>query len=849
MKKLKQLLRWDDSRVFDLAIEGLILVVILLMPTIFDRRLGIVFSGTKTAWMRAFGAVILGIWAIKLIVTKQHRFFRTPLDWPVLSFLLCTTVATLSSVHVYTSIVGFYGRYEGLTSWYLFGLFFFVVTNYIRSFNQLKRAAMMVIPAATLMAVYSVLQRHALDPYMWGGVVTWQRVIGTIGQPNFLAAYMLMAFFINLALIMMRKEARPKAAWHDGVFPLGCFAFSQLTFIAMIYNLEAYNILLWYLGFTIYTVTSLLFVYTYEQLPPRALNLLLGFTLLINYISILYTQSRGGYLGLFTGLVLFLGLAGRDWIFINRRKLLAVGALILLISGVTMSRPEYSPFARFASEIKTEQVDEEQKVEEQPAEGAAEEKESKLVLEGAAGSRGETWKSAFCIVADYPVFGIGPEVLKMVFPRYETDLFRFKETFHVKQDRCHNETFDVPVTKGLLAFFVFVWLLFTLFKVGWRKNSSLTGNERSLLVGLLGAALAFIIQNQFSFGVVAITSLFWMIWAMVMVVGEREESQKTVNVKWSDLPWFQVAAVLALVCLMIYVSFFSFRGDVWFKSGKTQMQVRRFDQAVADLNRSLDVFPFEGGTVSHLGICYLNLSNMKPEERMKNVGEALRIFTYGTEIDPYNADNFYLLSKILFSMNDLARAKEKADIAIKIDPYYAEVYHLRGLLYERLGQNDLAASDYQKAFMINPGLSEPMHNLILLNRRLNKESASLAVFDQALKRYGDHPSILETATKLYLQAGRIDQAKATAARMLKVSPKYLPGYVLRAAVAMQEGRLEDAYADLQQVLMDDPKNVSARLELGRLYLMKGQRARARQEFEQVLRLDPNNVFARQLLQR
>lgn len=847
MKKIKQLLRWDDSRVFDLAIEGLILIVLLLMPTIFDRRLGIVFSGTKTAWMRAFGAVILGVWAIKLIVTKQHKFFRTPLDWPVLSFLLCTTIATLSSVHVYTSFVGFYGRYEGLTSWYLFGLFFFVVTNYIRSFEQLKRAAMMVIPAATLMAIYSIIQRHALDPYMWGGVVTWQRVIGTIGQPNFLAAYMLMAFFINLGLIMMQKEPRAGAAWHDGLFPLGCFIFSQLTFVAMIYNLEAYNVLLWYFGFAVFTVASMLFVYTYEQLTPRALNLLLGLTLLINYISILYTQSRGGYLGLFTGLVLFLGLTGRGWIFANRRKLLAVGALILIISGVTMSRPEYSPFARFASEIKTEQVgvEEDKKDEEQPPEDV----DSKLVLEGAAGSRGETWKSAFQIISDYPFFGIGPEVLKMVFPRYETDLFRFKETFHVKQDRCHNETFDVSVTKGLLAFLLFMWIIFTVFKVGWQKNRRLQGNERIFLAGLLGATLAFIIQNQFSFGVVAITSLFWIIWAMVMVVGEKEAEQPVVKVNWLDLPWFQTVGVIILVLVVIYVSFFSFLGDIYFKSGKTQMQVRRFDQAVADFNRSLQVFPYEGGTVSHLGISYLNLSNSDPNDRVRHIQDAIKAFTYGTEIDPYNADNFYLLSKIYFSLNDLDRAGQNADIAIKIDPYYAEVYHLRGMVHERRGENALAAADYEKSFMINPSLQEPMFNLISLNRRVGKEADTLKVFDRALERYGNHWAVLETATKLYLQLGRIDMARKTAGDMVKFSPMHLPGYVLRAEVAMQQGRLTDAYADLQNVLMQDPKNSSARQTLGRLYLMQGQNQRARQEFEQVLRVEPNNAYAKQMLQR
>jgi len=42
---------------FDLIIEILFLVMVFLVPTIFDRRIGIVFSGTKVAWLRSLMAV------------------------------------------------------------------------------------------------------------------------------------------------------------------------------------------------------------------------------------------------------------------------------------------------------------------------------------------------------------------------------------------------------------------------------------------------------------------------------------------------------------------------------------------------------------------------------------------------------------------------------------------------------------------------------------------------------------------------------------------------------------------------------------------------------------------------
>ena len=228
-------------------------------------------------------------------------------------------------------------------------------------------------------------------------------------------------------------------------------------------------------------------------------------------------------------------------------------------------RPEFSPFERFASEVTTKN-----------------EGESSLELKGAAGSRGETWKSAFKIIADYPIFGVGPEVLKMVFPRYETDLFRFKETFHVKQDRCHNETFDVPVTKGLIAFFIYLGIIFLVFKTGFEKLKGAGDAQKIMLAGLLAAVLSYLIQNQFSFGVVAITSLFWVLWGLIMVTGNQEiEESKPWEGSSADIPWLPAAGVLLLAVFMLYVSFFSFRGDVHFKSGKTNLEMRRLPQAAS----------------------------------------------------------------------------------------------------------------------------------------------------------------------------------------------------------------------------------------------------------------------------
>lgn len=438
---------------------------------------------------------------------------------------------------------------------------------------------------------------------------------------------------------------------------------------------------------------------------------------------------------------MFALVAGRHWLFKHWKELAVLGVFIMLISAITVTRPEFSPFERFTSEISTKQ--------ETTAPG---EVKSELELSGAAGSRGETWKSAFGIIADNPIFGIGPEVLKMVFPRYETELFRFKEAFHVKQDRCHNETFDVPVTKGLISFFAYLWILFTVFKTGVDKLKTFSDSQRLMLAGLLAAILAYLVQNQFSFGVVAITSLFWVMWAMVMLLAEAKErisqspaESAEVKLSFTDIPWIPVSLVVLVSVLLIYISFLSFRADILFKSGKTFLEMRRLPQAVEDLKKSLAVFPLEGTTVSHLGIVYLNMGNMD---------EAIKYLNYGTQIDPFNADNFYMLSRLYLALYDhgMREAFQKSfkdvEITLKIDPYYAEAYETKGVLFERQGKAAEAAEMYEKAFAVNPNLNFSIQKMEELDRKLGRLDRVRKILSEAARRFPDNVEIFKALERV-----------------------------------------------------------------------------------------------------
>ncbi|NQU16560.1 MAG: O-antigen ligase family protein [Candidatus Saganbacteria bacterium] len=757
---------------FNIIIEVLFLALLFLAAVIFDRRIGIVFSLTKATTIRFFTIIIFSVWAIKILIFRENKFVRSVLDWPVLTYLLACTVATITAVHVYISLFGFYGRFEGLITLYNFGLIFFVATNYITDLKAVRRLVATVFSAGVIMAIYAIIQRKGIDPYAWGGVVTWQRVIATIGQPNFYAAYADMSFLLTFALFLFPK--REKGTEGGSFLPFLYFFIPVLAFLFMIYPLGQMinplgpvGVFFWYLGFGICAFGAILFAYKFDDMDPLLSDILLGAGLILIYTALFYTQSRGGFLGFFAALSLFFFVCPRKIIIQNWQKLGILFIALAMVTGITIADPQFSLFSRMASEIKVES--------------------SEIEFEGAAGSRGETWKSAFRIIADYPLFGIGPEVLKMVFPRYETDLFRFKEAFHVKQDRCHNETLDVPVTRGLVSFFAYLLVLGLVFRHGFKQLSSFSPQKGLIFAAFIAAITAYLIQNQFSFGVVAITSLFWVMWAVVVKVkelpDERVDKKDDKRADVDYIPLIPIAIIVLVSIFLIYLSSIPFRADKAFKMGKTLSQGRNFKPAIGSFEASLNIQPFEGGPITHKGISLINYAAALKLEKDKAplYKEAIEILSYGTKVDPYNADNFYILSRIYLMQNKLEQSEQMAAYALKIDPYYAEVYIIMAHLAQKDNNSDRAITFYKEAYRLNPNIIEAKIKVI---------------WD--LVNLGDYGK---------------------------------------------------AFVMVQEIIMENPKFIEGYNVLGTIYFKNGERKKAREEFETVLSLDPNNSYAKRMLGR
>jgi len=155
------------------------------------------------------GAIILTVaWGIDLyqrqlsplIVIKNLLTTPSPhrlINQSLIIILVTQTLATLFSLHPYTSWWGYYSRFhQGLLTTTCYTLIYFSALNYMDN-KSIHKLIKITISTSILISLYAILQRFGIDQSLWVQDVV-NRPFSTLGQPNWLAAYLLPHLFLTL---------------------------------------------------------------------------------------------------------------------------------------------------------------------------------------------------------------------------------------------------------------------------------------------------------------------------------------------------------------------------------------------------------------------------------------------------------------------------------------------------------------------------------------------------------------------------------------------------------------------------------------------------------------------------
>jgi len=171
------------------AIRFLFLILFFITPLIFTSFNSELFELPKSYFVSILTIIILGLHLINYLKNNKPLFKKTFLDIPLILFLISQTISTFISIDPHTSFYGYYSRLNGgLLSVISYLTLYWILVVYLDNKFKEKLINSFLI-SGFLVASFGVAEHFGIDKNQWVQDVQ-SRVFSTLGQPNWLAAYL-----------------------------------------------------------------------------------------------------------------------------------------------------------------------------------------------------------------------------------------------------------------------------------------------------------------------------------------------------------------------------------------------------------------------------------------------------------------------------------------------------------------------------------------------------------------------------------------------------------------------------------------------------------------------------------
>ena len=196
------LIRWCN-KIIQLGFYLLFaLVPLLLTPYNYE-----LFEFNKMIGVYIVTTLIVTSWIVKMILQKEIRIARTPLDIPIALFVISQLVSSIFSIDPHVSWFGYYSRFNGgMWSVISYVLLFYAYLSNRSDKTYESNLLKAMLGSASLVALYGVLERMGIDKNLWVQDVQ-NRVFSTLGQPNWLAAYLVALVPVSMAIALKTQNS------------------------------------------------------------------------------------------------------------------------------------------------------------------------------------------------------------------------------------------------------------------------------------------------------------------------------------------------------------------------------------------------------------------------------------------------------------------------------------------------------------------------------------------------------------------------------------------------------------------------------------------------------------------
>ncbi len=485
-------LRWQNPHIFPTISKSMVnltnkiiswsfYLLFFLVPLWFFSGSHELFEYNKIMLTYGLTIVIAAAWLVKLVVSHQSSAIsikRTPLDIPIALYLLSHIISTIFSLDPHTSIWGYYSRFhEGLLATISYIVLYYAAVSNLQRPHILRILQISFVSAA-IVAIYGTFEHFGHSPsclFITGNfdVDCWvqdvkNRVFATLGQPNWMAAYLDVVLLSVFGFLFSGRS--------QSVFSLSDSGKPKTEKLNSDNRQQRTD----NQGFIIYTCLSVLL-----------------------FAALLFTKSRSGILGLFTGLAIFgffqLKSLKNFW------KVAAAFLITSAIFGLPFSQIEKFSLENFLTN-KPSTVN--------PGLGPQAEPRTASTQKGAyidigisesGDIRRIVWQGAIKVWQRYPIFGSGVETFAYAYYQDRPVEHNMVSEWDFLYNKAHNEFLNILATTGTVGMLAYLSIL------GMFTLLFLKSKKEPLTIALFAAWSSILITNFFGFSVVIIGLYFFLI--------------------------------------------------------------------------------------------------------------------------------------------------------------------------------------------------------------------------------------------------------------------------------------------------------------------------------------------------
>lgn len=645
------------------------------------------FEFNKMLFIYLITGCVITLWITKIIILKKIILLKSDFFIPIILFLISQIVSTYFSIDRHTSFFGFYGRFNGgLLSTLSYCILFFAFISNISRDLFLKKWLNYILLSGVISAVGVVLWGlpgkfgYDISCFVFTGIIgnfCWteafrpaERMFSTLGQPNWLGAYL--AFWFCISLFYLDKF----------------FSSGEKSILKKTFSVSA-----------VFLIAS----------------------------GILFSRSRSALLAI--GIILILGLIIS---FFKKAKLnllekgrqFIVGTLVIIflasvfLTGIAKVDKYLRPVSFFEKNSASKEFQENNK--------KSLTKNSEILISESGDIRKIVWNGAIKLAKLYPFFGTGVETFGYSYYFVRPKEHNLTSEWDYLYNRAHNEFLNIAATSGLFGIltylffigFITIWVLRVVLKEYIFNNSE----NGSVVFSLFLGWLTIHITNFFGFSTTTISTLLFLVPALLFYFKNFEFENSVVKEK----DFNQANKILFVVPIFTFIAtcYFVFsyiKADMYFALGDNYGKINEHKKAVYYIQKALS-YKNEHVYMDKISYYLANLALAAFSSKDKNAQSyaSLSLFYNEKAIkqSPRNVLYYKTASKIYFLLYQidsnpqyLLKALDSLHEAQKLAPTDPKIFYSRAIVYSLLA--DIASENKDKKKFLDNSLKDALKTYLL----------------------------------------------------------------------------------------------------------------------------------------